>query len=99
MNGQLVGGYLHSCPTCGKTTELGVDAQMKGEKFGNFYSIRQSIRAHKRVNESSAAYKVMVMRKGRMKFKRSGEGFVFYEVGQPVRMSEEESNYKFTPMV
>ena len=83
LNGQEVAAYLHSCPTCGKTTELGVDAQMHGKKFGNFYSIRESLRAHKRTNENSIAYKLMLMRKGRMKFKRTGMGFRFYEVNRP----------------
>lgn len=80
LSGQTVAAYLKSCPYCNKTTELGMDAKMKDRKFGNFYSVRESFKVHKRTNESSVAYKLLQMGKGRMKFRKDDIGFRFYEV-------------------
>lgn len=39
--------YLHTCPDCGEMLEEGHAAEFRGERVGNFWALRRSIRLAK----------------------------------------------------
>lgn len=76
-----ISGNLHSCLKCGKLTDLGLDAQSKGEKVGNYYSLRKSLKLARELNKMGYHYDLMRMYKRKLGLRRSWDkkGFEFYE--------------------
>ena len=51
--------YLHTCPECGELLEYGMAAKQSGQKVGNFYTLRQSMRLSKLIWETTLRKKLM----------------------------------------
>ena len=51
--------YLHTCPECGELLEYGKAAKLSGQKVGNFYTLRQSMRLSKLIWETMLKKKLL----------------------------------------
>ena len=56
--------YLHTCPTCGETLEYGKNAKLTGQKFGNFYTLRTSLRLAQKIWDTQLEKKLMDLEGG-----------------------------------
>lgn len=78
-NSRYLTGNLHRCLTCGELTDLGLQAQANGEKVGNYYSLRQSLKLARALNKMGYYYDLMKLRKKKLAIRRNGNEFEFYE--------------------
>ncbi len=79
---RYISGNLHRCLECGELTDLGLSAQSNGEKVGNYYSLRQSLKLARELSKLGYPYQLMRMHKRKLAIRRRGKEFQFYEKGE-----------------
>ncbi len=77
--GRYISGNLHRCLKCGELTDLGLSARLNGEKVGNFYSLRQSLKLARELSKLGYPYQLMKLYKKKLSIRRVGNSFEFYE--------------------
>lgn len=70
--------YLHACPECGEILEAGKHAKLMGEKFGNYYALRASLRLAKDIFKTKAEYLLARVERREHSIQLRGYDFYFY---------------------
>jgi hypothetical protein len=71
--------HLHTCPDCGEVLELGKHAQLLGEKFGNYYALRRSLKLAKEIFKTKEEYKISQLQNKKYSIHFNGNDFYFYK--------------------
>jgi hypothetical protein len=84
--------YLHTCPECGEILEYGKNAKLTGQKFGNFYTTRTSLRLAKLIWETQLIKKLMDLKgeKSVVRFNKKSMNcwFGFFEKQKKVEQNQ-----------